>query len=94
MIQITNLELLRGGKPLLKNTNATLFSGHKVGLVGNNGCGKSSLFALIRKELSPDNGDCTIPKEWRIASVKQETPGLDISALEYVLQGYTQYYAR
>ena len=93
MIQISNLELLRGGKPLLKNTNATLFAGHKVGLVGNNGCGKSSLFALIRNELSPDMGECSIPKEWRIASVKQETPGLDISALEYVLQGYEEYYA-
>lgn len=93
MIQITNLELLRGGKPLLKNANATLFAGHKVGLVGNNGCGKSSLFSLIRKELSPDSGECLVPKEWRIASVKQETPGLSISALEYVLQGYTQYYS-
>ena len=93
MIQINNLELLRGGKPLLKNANATLFAGHKVGLVGNNGCGKSSLFSLIRKELSPDTGECLVPKEWRIASVKQETPGLAISALEYVLQGYTHYYA-
>ena len=87
MIQISSLELLRGGKPLLKNTNATLFPGHKVGLVGNNGCGKSSLFALLRNELTPDMGECLIPKEWRIASVKQETPGLAISALEYVLQG-------
>ncbi|MDE3273823.1 ATP-binding cassette domain-containing protein [Pseudoalteromonas sp. G4] len=93
MIQISNLELLRGGKPLLKEANATLFPGHKVGLVGNNGCGKSSLFALIRNELTPDMGECNIPKEWRIASVKQETPGLAISALEYVLQGYEDYYA-
>lgn len=92
MIQITNLELLRGGKALLKNASASLFPGHKVGLVGNNGCGKSSLFALIRKELSPDSGDCLVPKEWRIASVKQETPGLAISALDYVLQGYPEYY--
>ncbi len=92
MIQISQLELLRGGKSLLKDANATLFPNHKVGLVGANGCGKSSLFALIKKELHADSGDCQIPKDWRVSSVKQETPALDISALEYVLQGNTAFY--
>ncbi|MBE0364845.1 ATP-binding cassette, subfamily F, member 3 [Pseudoalteromonas ulvae UL12] len=92
MIQISQLELLRGAKPLLKEANATLYPSHKVGLVGANGCGKSSLFALLKGELHLDSGDCQVPKDWSISSVKQETPALDISALEYVLQGHVGYY--
>ena len=92
MIQLSDIELLRGGKTLLKNANATLFPEHKVGLVGANGCGKSSLFALLKGELQLDSGDFQFPKDWSIASVKQETPALEISALEYVLQGHTEYY--
>ncbi|WP_042151460.1 MULTISPECIES: ATP-binding cassette domain-containing protein [unclassified Pseudoalteromonas] len=92
MIQITQLELLRGGKSLLKDANATLYPKHKVGLVGANGCGKSSLFALLQGKLHADSGDCLIPKDWEISSVKQETPALEISALEYVLQGHKKYY--
>ena len=92
MIQITQLELLRGGKSLLKDANATLYPKHKVGLVGANGCGKSSLFALLQGKLHADSGDCFIPKDWEISSVKQETPALEISALEYVLQGHKKYY--
>ncbi|KZN58508.1 ATP-binding cassette domain-containing protein [Pseudoalteromonas luteoviolacea] len=93
MIQLSDIELLRGGKTLLKNASATLFAQHKVGLVGANGCGKSSLFALLKSQLHADAGDFQIPKDWSIASVKQETPALSISALEYVLQGHRQYYA-
>ncbi|WP_022945929.1 ATP-binding cassette domain-containing protein [Pseudoalteromonas ruthenica] len=93
MIQITDIELLRGPKCLLKNANATLFPQHKVGLVGSNGCGKSSLFALLKGELQLDAGNAKVPKEWSIASVKQETPALAITALEYVLQGNPDYYA-
>ncbi len=93
MIQISQIELLRGGKCLLKEASATLFPQHKVGLVGANGCGKSTLFALLKSELQLDSGECTLPKDWSIASVKQETPALDISALEYVLQGHPEYYA-
>ncbi|MCP4060381.1 MAG: ATP-binding cassette domain-containing protein, partial [Pseudoalteromonas sp.] len=87
MIQISEIELLRGGKALLKNASATLFPQHKVGLVGANGCGKSTLFSLLKSELQLDAGDCNIPKDWSIASVKQETPALEISAIDYVLQG-------
>ncbi|WP_372761115.1 ATP-binding cassette domain-containing protein [Pseudoalteromonas sp.] len=93
MIQISEIELLRGGKALLKNASATLFPEHKVGLVGANGCGKSTLFSLLKSELQLDAGNFTIPKDWSIASVKQETPALEISALDYVLQGHPQYYA-
>ena len=93
MIQISDIELLRGGKALLKGASATLFPEHKVGLVGANGCGKSTLFSLLKSELQLDAGECSIPKDWSIASVKQETPALEISALDYVLQGHPEYYA-
>ncbi|CCQ09273.1 Glutathione-regulated potassium-efflux system ATP-binding protein [Pseudoalteromonas luteoviolacea B = ATCC 29581] len=93
MIHLNEIELLRGGKTLLKEASATLFPEHKVGLVGANGCGKSTLFALLKGELHLDSGNYSIPKDWSIASVKQETPALELSAIDYVLQGHPEYYA-
>lgn len=90
MINIRAMSLMRGGKVLLENADITIFPGHHVGLVGRNGTGKSSLFALLRQELSVEQGSCEVPKAWRIASVKQETPALDRSALDYVLDGDTE----
>lgn len=87
MIQITELCLLRGSKMLLQDTSASIYPGHKVGLIGANGCGKSSLFALLRGELQPDTGECKLPKNWQIISVAQETPAVDRSALDYVIDG-------
>jgi ATP-binding cassette subfamily F protein 3 len=92
MIQLSEIELLRGGKALLKNASATLFPEHKVGLVGANGCGKSTLFSLLKSELQLDAGNYNIPKDWSISSVKQETPALEISAIDYVLQGHPDFY--
>ena len=89
MIQISGLSLMRGTKQLLEDTDAVIYPGHKVGLIGANGCGKSSLFALIRGELHADTGTCDIPKQWRIVSVAQETPATERSALEYVIDGDT-----
>lgn len=90
MIEIKNLTLQRGTKVLLNQATATINPRQRVGLIGKNGAGKSSLFALIKGELSPDGGDCVIPKSWKLAAVAQETPALDISALDYVLQGDTE----
>ncbi|CUA88129.1 ATP-binding cassette domain-containing protein [Pseudidiomarina woesei] len=90
MINIRAMSLMRGGKVLLENADITIFPGHHVGLVGRNGTGKSSLFALLRQELSVEQGSCEVPKAWRIASVKQETPALERSALDYVLDGDTE----
>lgn len=72
---------------LLDETSAQVFPGHKVALIGSNGCGKSSLFALLRGELSVDTGDCFVPADWRIVSVAQETPATERTALEYVIDG-------
>lgn len=93
MIQFSELSLMRGSKVLLQETNAVVYPGHKAGLIGANGCGKSSLFALIRGELHPDHGDCKIPKDWQIVSVAQETPAVQRSALDYVIDGDRQFRA-
>lgn len=87
MIEIKNLTLQRGTKVLFNQANATINPRQRFGLIGKNGTGKSSLFALIKGELHADAGDCELPKSWQIASVAQETPALPISALDYVLQG-------
>jgi ATP-binding cassette subfamily F protein 3 len=87
VLRITNLTLARGAKRLLEGANLTIHTGHKVGLVGSNGCGKSSLFAAIRQELLPDAGSIALPPSWTIAHVAQETPAVPVPAIEYVLDG-------
>ena len=87
MIQFRNLTLTRGVKVLLEAASFQLHPGHKVGLIGANGAGKSSLFALLRGELQPEKGDLEIPPNWVIAHVAQETPALNQPALEFTLDG-------
>lgn len=93
MIYINNLEVMRGNNTLLNNACATIYPHKRVGLIGRNGCGKSTLFALIKKEILPENGDINIPSSWVISSVAQETPGFEESALDYVIDGDKQYRA-
>lgn len=90
MIEIKNLSLQRGSKQLLQHASLTIYPGQRVGLIGKNGTGKSSLFALLEGKISHDSGDLRLPKHWQLATVKQETPALDIPALDYVLQGDTE----
>ena len=87
MITISNLRLQRGQKVLLENANARIDVGQRVGIIGRNGTGKSSLFALLRGELHADAGDVIIPAHWVLAHVAQEMPETDESALDYVLAG-------
>ncbi|MFZ7266998.1 ABC transporter ATP-binding protein [Avibacterium avium] len=93
MILFTNLSLKRGQTTLLENANATINPKQKVGLVGKNGCGKSSLLALLKKEISAEGGEVSYPANWQLAWVNQETPALAISALDYVILGDRQYVA-
>ena len=93
MIVATNIEFIRGGKALLENASATINPKQKVGLVGANGCGKSSFFTLLKQESQVDAGDLTIPHHWRLASVAQETPALDTNALQYVIDGDLEFRA-
>ncbi len=77
----------RGNKRLLEGASLTVHAGHKVGLIGANGSGKSSLFALLRGELSQDAGEVALPPAWVIAHVAQETPAVAPPAIDYVLDG-------
>ena len=87
MIKIESLTLQRGPLRLLDSADLTLYAGQKVGLLGTNGAGKSSLFALLRGELSADAGNCYLPPDWRIAHMRQEIDNLERIAVDYVLDG-------
>jgi len=87
MIQLQQIELRRGIVCLLQQADLTVFPGQKVGIIGANGCGKSTLFAMLQGKLQQDAGTLSIPNGWTIATVAQETPALDCSAMDYVLQG-------
>lgn len=87
MIQLSDVTIIRGSKYLLENASASIFPGQKVGIIGRNGCGKSTLFAAIKGEIAPELGSLTVPRNFKISAVSQQTPSLDISALDYVKQG-------
>lgn len=87
MIVISSLQIRRGANILLDNATTTINPGQKVGLVGKNGCGKSTLLSLIKHEISADAGSVNFPSNWALAWVNQETPALDVPAIEYVIDG-------
>ncbi|MES2049493.1 MAG: ATP-binding cassette domain-containing protein [Pseudomonadota bacterium] len=90
MIRFLQVVLARGTKPLFDNVDITLNPGDKIGLIGSNGAGKSSLFAMLRGELHPDQGSIEFPAKWQLAHVAQETPALDRSAIDYAIDGDTE----
>ncbi|PLV61080.1 ABC transporter ATP-binding protein [Erwinia sp. B116] len=87
MIVFSSLQIRRGVRVLLDNATATINPGQKVGLVGKNGCGKSTLLSLLKNEISADAGSFSYPGSWSLAWVNQETPALDMPAVEYVIDG-------
>ncbi len=87
MLNVQNLTYLQGGTPLLQNVNLQAFADQRIGLVGKNGCGKSTLFRLIRGEIKPDGGEVSIQSGKTIAFVEQEIANSDLPALEFVLDG-------
>ncbi len=87
MIQLTNISLQRGIKVLFEDASLTIHPGQKVGLVGANGAGKSSLFKLILGELHPDQGEFQLPTHWQVAHMAQEVSNSDRSAVDFVLDG-------
>ncbi|MHB8914385.1 MAG: ABC-F family ATP-binding cassette domain-containing protein [Thiobacillus sp.] len=89
MIILKNLSLRRSAKVLLDRASVSLNPGEKVGLVGRNGAGKSSLFALLNGTLHEDKGDFSIPSQWRMAQVAQDMPETDASATAFVIAGDT-----
>lgn len=90
MLQITNLSHAIVGRPLLEDCSVTIPAGHKVGLVGRNGTGKTTLFKLILGELDPDMGSISIPRGARMGTVAQEAPGGATSLLDTVLEADTE----
>src|SRR2546423_2040309 len=89
MIRLSQITVRRGAKTLLEGADAALNPGDKIGLIGANGSGKTSLFALLRGELHADRGEADYPARWRVAYVAQETPALARPALEYAIDGDT-----
>ena len=87
VIHLRNIRLRRGPEPLLDSATASILRGEKVGIVGRNGSGKSSLLALIKGELTPDQGDLEIPGGLTFASVIQELPDSDRAVIEHVIDG-------
>ena len=87
MIHLRNLTLRRGTKVVLQGANVTLQPGEKVGLIGRNGAGKSSLFLLLTGRLHADVGDVEMPPRWRIGEVAQNMPETGDGATDFVLQG-------
>jgi ATP-binding cassette, subfamily F, member 3 len=89
VIRFSNVSLRRGAKPLLEGAEVAINPGERIGLIGANGSGKSSLFALLQGELHTDKGEVDFPAHWRLAHVAQETSALERAAIEYAIDGDT-----
>jgi ATP-binding cassette subfamily F protein 3 len=89
VIRFSNVTLRRGVKPLLEGADVSINPGERIGLIGANGSGKSSLFALLSAELHTDKGDVDFPGHWRLAHVAQEIPALERPAVDYAIDGDT-----
>ena len=86
MLQLSNIFYSIQGKPIFEDASAVIPTGHKVGIVGRNGTGKTTLFKLIKKSLTPDSGNIEIPKYYKIGGVEQEAPACEKSLLQTVLE--------
>ena len=87
MIHLQNIRLKRGGRTIFDEMNLSVHSGHRVGVVGRNGIGKSSLFLLLLGRLLPEEGDVKLPRRWVIAHLEQEIAPRPVSALEWTIDG-------
>ncbi len=93
MIQISNISYMIGNRQLFSDASAQINPKDKIGLIGKNGSGKTTLFSLITGLHQPDNGELKVPSSWVIATVSQETPALDVKAIDYVIAGDKKYIA-
>jgi ATP-binding cassette subfamily F protein 3 len=91
MISLSNVTLMRGEQVLLENSNLAIHNGQKIGVIGRNGSGKSSLFACLLGQLALDEGELDIPTSMRCAHMRQETIASDTSAVDYVIDGDERY---
>jgi len=86
MLRIEDISYSIEGRVLIDHATAVIPTGHKVGLVGRNGTGKTTLFKMIRGELHLDTGEITLPRGWKIGGVSQEVPGNEVSLIDTVLK--------
>jgi len=87
MLALTNIALRRGRKVLIEKASMQIHAGQRMGVIGANGCGKSSLFAMLLGELEPDDGELVLDAHDVIAHVAQQSPHSDRTAVDYVLDG-------
>ena len=92
MLTLHDVTLTRGTKVLLSHSSAALYEKQKVGIIGHNGCGKTSLFSLLKGELLPDLGELQLNSQLRISHLAQHIPDSEETALNFVLGGDTAYY--
>lgn len=90
MITLRNITIRRGPTILLQDINWTIYHKQRIGIIGANGCGKTTFFAMLLNQLQADSGDLEIPRQLKIAHVAQETPALTMSAIDFVLDGDTE----
>ena len=90
MLRINDITYAIAGRPLFEGASAVIPEGHKVGLVGRNGTGKTTLFRLIRGELALESGSIALPSRARIGGVAQEAPASDVSLIDTVLAADTE----
>ncbi|MEJ1992738.1 MAG: ATP-binding cassette domain-containing protein, partial [Maritimibacter sp.] len=90
MLKISDISFSIDGRPLIEHASAVIPDGHKVGLVGRNGTGKTTLFRLIRGEIVLETGSISVPKGARIGGVAQEAPATDVSLADTVLAADTE----
>ena len=87
MLALSNISVRRGRKVLIENASFQAHAGQRIGVIGPNGCGKSSLFAMFLGELEPDGGELVLDPRYEIAHVAQESPHGSGSAIDYVMDG-------
>src|SRR5215831_10330717 len=86
MLSITDISIRIAGRLLIDHSSVQIVPGARVGFVGRNGVGKSTLFAAIRGELPTESGTITVPPRWRVGSLAQEAPDGPESLLDIVLK--------